>query len=190
MSSLKIQSEPTNHSFISPTGAGKSTLAKAISAINTGTSTTATTNPTQTFTRLSIDSTIHARHGLYGIDYPAAAYAAHQEEAATIFRSETTRLLQLQQSSPATNPNLVLDRAFYAKADRDEYRALAEQAGARVVLVFLDASRDVLWRRIRERKAKARDADSAMDVTEDVLDAYLAGFERPDGEGELVISVT
>lgn len=91
--------------------------------------------------------------------------------------------------------NLVLDRSFYAKADRDEYRALAEDAGARVVLVFLDADRDVLWRRIGkrwERRAEGRgvDADSAMDVTEEVLDAYLAGFERPSGEGEVVIRVT
>lgn len=116
-------------------------------------------------------------------------YSALLDSAAATFQSETVRLLQ---TTPPTN--LVLDRSFYAKEDRDEYRALAEQAGARVVLVYLQATREVLWRRISERKAKAesagRDADSAFDVTEEVLDRYLSGFEAPSGEGEVVVVVT
>ncbi|KEF62808.1 uncharacterized protein A1O9_00781 [Exophiala aquamarina CBS 119918] len=151
-------------------GAGKSTLAKAIAA-----------SP-HNFTRLSIDNILFSRHGLYGTDYPPSLLATYQDEADSIFHSETkSQLLE--------KINLVLDRAFYAKADRDEYRSLAEQAGARVVLVFLEASRDVLWRRIQQRKAAGRDADSALEIPEELLDSYLAGFERPVGEGEVVLQV-
>ncbi|KAK5061158.1 hypothetical protein LTR84_007700 [Exophiala bonariae] len=162
-------------------GAGKSTLAKAIA------SNTTTTIPP--FTRLSVDTILHAQHGLYKINYPAREYGTHLTNAAATFHSETIRLLQ---TTPPTN--LVLDRSFYAKEDRDEYRALAEQAGARVVLVYLKASREVLWRRICARKARAetegRDADSAFDVGEELLDTYLRGWEAPVGESEVVIVVT
>ena len=58
------------------------------------------------------------------------------------------------------------------------------------VLIYLKASRDVLWRRVQERGAKKRDADSAYDVTAEVLDHYLEGFEAPEGEGEVVFEVT
>lgn len=153
------------------TGAGKSTLAKAIAASS------------HKFTRLSIDNILFSRHGLYGIDYPHSSLSTYQDEADSIFHSETKRLL-------LEDINLVLDRAFYAKADRDEYRSLAEQAGARVLLVFLEASRDVLWSRIQQRKAAGRDADSALEIPEELLDSYLAGFERPVGEGEVVVHVT
>jgi predicted kinase len=163
------------------TGAGKSTLAKAI-ANNT-------TTAIPPFTRLSVDTILHAQHGLYNINYPASEYSTHLTSAAADFHSETMRLLR---TTPPTN--LVLDRSFYAKEDRDEYRTLAEQAGARVVLVYLKATREVLWRRICARKANAesegRDADSAFDVSEEVLERYLGGWETPVGEGEVVVVVS
>jgi len=109
--------------------------------------------------------------------------STYQDEADSIFHSEAKRLL-------FEKTNLVFDRAFYAKEDRDEYRSLAEHAGARVVLVFLEATKDVLWRRIQQRKAAGRDADSSLEIPEQLLDSYLNGFERPVGEGEVVVQVT
>lgn len=85
--------------------------------------------------------------------------------------------------------NVVLDRSFYARQDRDEFKARIEAAGGKWILVYLKAERDVLWRRIRQRRENGINADSALDIKEDLLDAYVGGFEAPEGEGEIVIEV-
>ena len=92
---------------------------------------------------------------------------------------------------------MVLDLSFWNKAYRDEYKTLVEQGGGRWVLVFLDAERELLWRRVRQRRAKRdalsnmeeRDGDSAFDIDAETFDMYCSGFERPQGEGEIVIRV-
>ena len=85
--------------------------------------------------------------------------------------------------------NILLERSFYAKEDRDEFKTMIEEAGGRWVLVYLKAERDLLWRRICERRAKGVTADSALEIDEQLLDRYVAGFEAPVGEGEIVINV-
>jgi deoxyadenosine/deoxycytidine kinase len=125
-------------------------------------------------------------HGLYGDDYPPALYPQFQNEADEKFSSEFRRLL-----STDTQPNdIVLDRSFYAKSDRESYKRMAEELGARTVLVFLDCSKDLLLSRIQKRAKGERNAESAFEMTEDILDAYIDGFERPDGEGEILIHAT
>lgn len=85
--------------------------------------------------------------------------------------------------------DVVLDSAFAFKEDRDNWRVTIEEAGGRSVIVHLNAKRDVLWRRIQERQAKDRNADSAFEMTEEILDGYMKGFEIPSGEGEVVLQV-
>jgi hypothetical protein len=46
-----------------------------------------------------------------------------------------------------------------------------------------------LWRRIQERRAKGVDADSALDIGEELLSSYVEGFDVPNGEGEIVVEV-
>lgn len=161
-------------------GSGKSTLAKTI------------TRHLPNFTRLSIDAHIHQTHGLYKIDYPADKYGDYQDEARAAITTELKTLLARGER------DVVLDLSFWNKAYREEYKTLIEGAGARWVLVFLDAGREVLWERVTKRrekrdaldeKDKGRDGDSAFDVDGDVFEMYLAGFERPDGEGEVVVPV-
>lgn len=88
---------------------------------------------------------------------------------------------------------MILERAFYAKADRDVYRKMAEEAEARVVLVFMKAegeqSKEVLWERICRRSKEVKTADTAYDISRETFEAYWSGFENPDGEGEIVVSV-
>lgn len=137
------------------------------------------------FTKLSVDQLIYEAHGLYRLDYATSLYTLYLTEAADKFEAQFRSLLS---STPP--PNLVLDRSFYEKADRDKFRSLAEGYGARCVLVHFCASEEVLWRRIRERASNPRDADSALDITEDLLHSYVAGFESPQNEGEFLIYVT
>ncbi|RFN46057.1 hypothetical protein FIE12Z_9697 [Fusarium flagelliforme] len=92
----------------------------------------------------------------------------------------------------------VLDLSFYNKEYRDEYKEIIERNGGRWVLVYLDVDRELLWTRIRKRRAErdaldpqdpARNGDSAFDIDDATFDMYLDGFEPPQGEGEIVIKV-
>ncbi|KAK8055653.1 hypothetical protein PG993_000880 [Apiospora rasikravindrae] len=76
------------------------------------------------FTRLSGDEIIHERHGLYGVDYPAddALYQQYQEENDAIILQRFHSLLEEGQ-------DIVLDRSFYAKEDRDEFKRIVEEHG-------------------------------------------------------------
>lgn len=95
--------------------------------------------------------------------------------------------------------DVVLDLSFWNRPYREEYKALIEGAGGRTVLVFLDASKELLWERISKRREnrdtldvgdERRNGDSALDISEDVFEMYWRGFERPDGEGEIRVAVT
>jgi predicted kinase len=83
--------------------------------------------------------------------------------------------------------DLVLDRAFYAKEDRDVYKRLVEEAGARWVLVYLTAPKEVLWERIHSRRAEGIHADVALEISKELLDNFYDNFEVPNGEGEIVV---
>ncbi|CAO2651800.1 Nn.00g000830.m01.CDS01 [Neocucurbitaria sp. VM-36] len=154
-------------------GAGKTTLAKAIQAHHPH------------FHRLSIDEIVYQNHGIYGIDYAASTslYAQYLDEADSIYLSNFQTLLAQKQ-------DVILERSFYAKEDRQKYRKLVEEGG-RVVLVFLKArNKEALWERICKRSAGIKTANSAFDITRDIFEMYWNGFEDPIGEGEVVIQVT
>ena len=154
-------------------GSGKSTLAKAV------------VEELRQFTRLSIDEILFEKHGLFGVDYPADhnLYEQYQDEADQIYLEHFHRFLQ-------ADKDLVLDRSFYAKQDRDEFKKVIEDEGGRWVLVYLKADeKDFLWRRICERSAKDRDANSALDISRELLESYWTGFEEPKGEGEVVLQI-
>jgi predicted kinase len=93
----------------------------------------------------------------------------------------------------ARKEDVVLERSFYAKEDRDEFRGIAEQGGARVVLVFLRAKgeqgKEVLWERICRRSEGVKTADSALFIDRETFEGYWKGFEDPNGEGEIVVEV-
>ncbi|EMT67501.1 hypothetical protein ACKRZS_006680 [Fusarium odoratissimum] len=161
-------------------GAGKSTLAKAI------------VTQLPNFKRLSNDQIIYESHGLYKIDYPAEQYQVYQQEASQKLIAELERILQEKSN------DIVLDLSFYDKQYRDEYKNIVERNGGRWVLAYLDAGRDLLWKRIQRRRVErdalsvkdpGRNGDSAFDIDDETFAMYLGGFEPPSGEGEIVIKV-
>jgi gluconate kinase len=158
---------------IPTSGSGKSTLSKAVRA------------QYPTFKRLSIDAHIWDAHGAYGIDYPPSRCAALQDEAEAFLHGDLLRLLR------GKAHDVILDFAFAFREMRDEWRAIVEEGGGRVVLVYLDAGEEMLWRRIGERRARPVDADSVAgnEISRETLRMYYEGFERPVGEGEVVIKV-
>ncbi|KAB8271732.1 P-loop containing nucleoside triphosphate hydrolase protein [Aspergillus minisclerotigenes] len=151
-------------------GSGKSTLAHSI------------VSAYPSFRRLSIDSYIYPHHGLWNIDYPRERYEEYQLEAEAALRAE---LISALTGGPV---DLVLDFSFAYREVREEWKRLVEGSGGRWVLVFLDVDAAELRRRVQARNERAdKDGDSAFYVTEEILERYLSGFERPDGEGEIVL---
>ncbi|EEU41644.1 uncharacterized protein NECHADRAFT_87569 [Fusarium vanettenii 77-13-4] len=154
-------------------GAGKSTLANQI------------IDRFPNFTRLSVDEIIFKSHGLYVIDYAREKYQEYQTEAQEILITELKHRLKEKTSG------IILDLSFWNKEYRDEFKAIIEEFGGRWVPVFLDADKELLWKRITSRKAERdgqdsadRTGDSAFDVDRKTFESYCEGFERPCGEGD------
>lgn len=134
------------------------------------------------FKRLSIDSYIYNKYGLYGVEYPKDRYNDYQDEAQSFVRDELVQLVR------HGSQDVILDLSFAFRETRDEWKGIIEELGGRWVLVYLDVEADELRRRVRARNQLAvKDGDSAFFVTEQIIESYIAGFERPIGEGEVVL---
>jgi predicted kinase len=154
-------------------GAGKSTFSKALVSAHPN------------FERLSIDEILAQQHGIFAVDYAPEKYAPYLEEAAQACLSRLTDLLR------EGNRDVVFDRAFWNKEDRDGAKELIESLGARWVLVYLQApDKPTLWKRICQRRKVEINANCAYQITPEILDMYWNGFEAPAGEGEIVVDTT
>lgn len=119
------------------------------------------------------------------MDYAAddALYQQYQEENDTIILQRFHSLLEDGQ-------DVILDRSFYAKEDRDEFKRIVDERGGRWVLVFLKAAdKEKLWARIQHRSAQPKEANSALDISRETFEMYCSGFEDPRGEGEIVVDI-
>lgn len=81
----------------------------------------------------------------------------------------------------AEGRDVVLDYALPSRHRRDEYRQLAEEAGAAVELHFLDVAPEELHRRLEARNA-GEAGPHAVRVTHEQLDKWLRTFEPPTAE--------
>ncbi|MCD5314320.1 AAA family ATPase [Kineosporia babensis] len=75
--------------------------------------------------------------------------------------------------------DVVVDYAFFSRAMRDEYRAIAQQHGAEVEVALFDVPREELLRRLAGRGSAGPD-DIA--VPAELLDRFIAGFEWPTAD--------
>lgn len=116
------------------------------------------------------------------------------DEAVNTIMSELKDMLQSLHQVADAKTDIIVDRVFLTRKLRDECKQVVEHWGGRWVLVFLDADEVVLRRRVSERRAgvqqRGKTADDMLDVADEVWESFLAIFERPSGEGELVIKVS
>jgi uncharacterized protein len=107
-----------------------------------------------------------AGHGLYSAEVTARTY---------------DRMADVARAALLAGFPVVVDAAFLKRAERDRFRALARELGARFALVSCEAPADVLRDRVATRHRAGRDPSEA-DV--DVLQRQIGWHERPAPDEE------
>lgn len=148
-------------------GSGKTTYAQRLEA--------------EGYVRLSIDEEIWQRFGRFGIDYDPVDYPRLSQVAEEAIRERLPFLIE-------HGLDVVVDVSFWQRMARDRYKRVVEDAGGRWRLVYLRVDPAVLQRRLADR-AQRFDANAAFPITDEILSAYLSGFEVPSGEGEEVVTL-
>lgn len=130
------------------------------------------------FVRLSIDEEIWAAHGRYGIDFPIEKMEEYKQAAEKKLRDQLVNLIH-------SKHQVVIDFSFWDRVRREQYKQLIEKSGGKWKLIYIKVHPDDLRERLKIRN-KRLDANS-FTISEELLTAYLKGFEIPKGEGEIVI---
>lgn len=81
--------------------------------------------------------------------------------------------------------SVILDYGFWKRSARDEYKTLIEKAGAQSQLMYFATRPEDLRIRLHERNAT--DPINNHIIDEQLLERFIAEFESPHGEGEIII---
>ncbi|MFD5342301.1 AAA family ATPase [Streptomyces anulatus] len=147
-------------------GSGKTTVARELEA--------------QRFLRVCPDERVFEQHGHYGRDFPRGSYKIRERPILAEVAAEVRTTL-------ATGRDVVLDHGLWTRDERQEWREVGEDAGAAVTLVYLPASHDELWERIKERNASTFNDPNAMYFSQEDLLRHGARFEPPANDEPHVI---
>lgn len=147
-------------------GSGKTTVARELES--------------RGYLRLCPDERVFEQHGHYGRDFPRGAYKIRERPILSEVAAELRTAL-------ASGRDVVLDHGLWTLDERQEWRQVGEDAGAAVTLVYLPASHDELWERIKERNASTFDDPNAMYFSQEDLLRHGARFEPPTADESHVI---
>jgi predicted kinase len=73
--------------------------------------------------------------------------------------------------------NVILDFGFWAREEREDYRARAKEVGASSEVHFLDVPADELMRRLKIRNSQS--SPLSFIIPEEMMQPWLGYFERP-----------
>ncbi|NEE32847.1 ATP-binding protein [Streptomyces sp. SID7982] len=147
-------------------GSGKTTVARELES--------------RGYLRICPDERVFEQHGHYGRDFPRGAYKIRERPILSEVAAELRTAL-------AAGRDVVLDHGLWTHDERQEWRQVGEDAGAVVTLVYLPASHDELWERIKERNASTFDDPNAMYFSQEDLLRHGARFEPPTADESHVI---
>ncbi|MER6349502.1 AAA family ATPase [Streptomyces sp. NPDC001595] len=142
-------------------GSGKTTLSRALTA--------------RGFARLCPDEEMFRRHGVYGVDFPRGLFP-------TLERPVLEDVAVDLQKQLKAGRDVVVDHGFWTPEDRAKWRAIATDAGATSVLVYLAASHDELWARISKRNEFHQDDPNSIYFSESDLKRYRSRFIPPQAD--------
>ncbi|MEU1791475.1 ATP-binding protein [Streptomyces sparsogenes] len=139
-------------------GSGKTTLSRALTD--------------RGFVRLSPDEEMYRRHGVYGVDFPRGTFPTLERPVLEDVAAELKEQLQ-------AGHDVVVDHGFWTPEDRARWRAIATDAGATPVLVYLAASHDELWARVSKRNEFHANDPNSIYFSESDLQRYRTRFIPP-----------
>ncbi|WTP58527.1 ATP-binding protein [Streptomyces phaeochromogenes] len=139
-------------------GSGKTTLSRVLTS--------------RGFVRLCPDEEMYRRHGVYGVDFPRGTFPTLERPVLEDVADELSEQLK-------AGHDVVVDHGFWTPEDRDKWRAIATDAGATSVLVYLAASHDELWARISKRNELHENDPNSIYFTESDLQRYRKRFSPP-----------
>ncbi len=73
--------------------------------------------------------------------------------------------------------NVILDFGFWAREEREDYRARAKQLGASSEIHYLEVPEDELLRRLEERNS--RPSQESFIISEVAMKPWIAFFQKP-----------
>jgi predicted kinase len=120
--------------------------------------------------RLSLDEEVFRMFG--------RTYENHEEKQEEARQSLLRQLDEYLRSGTS----VVLDWGFWKKRDRDDIQRLIREAGGEPRLLYFK-------RDIAELKSRANNRDMTVnhEIDEPLLDVFVAQFEEPSGEGEILV---
>ncbi|MHA4819422.1 AAA family ATPase [Streptomyces aculeolatus] len=142
-------------------GSGKTTLARELEV--------------RGFLRLCPDEHVWHQYGHYGRDFPRGQYRTRERPILDDIAAELRTALR-------AGHDAVMDHGFWTRKERAEWRGIGDEAGASVCLVYLPASHDELWQRIKERNQQTFDDPNSMFFSEDDLRRHATRFEAPGSD--------
>lgn len=142
-------------------GAGKTTLARALEEVG--------------FERLCPDEEMFRRYGHYGRDFPRGEFRVREAPVLKDIALDARKHL-------AGGLNVVIDHGFWTPEERTRWAAIALEAGATPVLVYLPVSHEERWKRIRERNANALIDANSIEFSEADLLRFAGRFYAPTAD--------
>ncbi|MET8078752.1 ATP-binding protein [Streptomyces sp. NPDC005303] len=142
-------------------GSGKTTLSRALTD--------------RGFVRLCPDEEMFRRHGVYGVDFPRGTFPTLERPVLEDVAVELREHL-------SAGHDVVVDHGFWTPEDRARWRDIATDAGAYPVLVYLAASHDELWARIKKRNEFHAGDPNSIYFSESDLQRYRTRFIPPQAD--------
>ncbi|MER6393941.1 AAA family ATPase [Streptomyces sp. NPDC001523] len=142
-------------------GAGKTTLARALEQAG--------------FRRLCPDEEMFHRYGHYGRDFPRGEFLVREAPVLRDIAREVQQLL-------AAGHEVVVDHGFWTPKERASWAATVMEAGGEPVLIYLPASHEVRWERIRERNARSLVDANSISFSEEDLVRHAGRFCPPTSD--------
>ena len=90
------------------------------------------------------------------------------------------RLWQIASRALSLGTNVILDFGFWAKEERDDYRARAKELGARSEVIFMDVDEAELMKRVRARNDNLN--DTIAYIPEELMVSWIRFFQKPDAD--------
>lgn len=79
--------------------------------------------------------------------------------------------------------NIILDFGFWAKEERDDYRARAQKLNARSEIIFMDVEEDELLKRVKQRNENL--TNTIHSIPESSMLSAFRIFQKPGAEEPL-----